>query len=58
MISVGCFQCGDYTHMAKDCPNGISMSNEGSGPNDKTCFKCRKVGHIAKDCIFGNSTNI
>lgn len=33
-----CYQCGDKTHLRKDCPKGVK------------CFSCNDLGHIPTNC--------
>ena len=35
---IGCFNCNEPGHKARDCPKPI------------TCYGCQKVGHMARDC--------
>ena len=37
-----CYECGDYSHSARECP-------------DIECYVCREVGHIARDCRESSS---
>ncbi|KAK0109352.1 hypothetical protein ONS96_003169 [Cadophora gregata f. sp. sojae] len=58
----GCYNCGDASHQARDCPTRgpakcYNCGGEGhmsrecpDGPKDKTCYKCGQPGHISRDC--------
>ncbi|KAF4635778.1 hypothetical protein G7Y89_g2329 [Cudoniella acicularis] len=58
----GCYNCGDASHQARDCPTRgpakcYNCGGEGhmsrecpEGPKDKTCYKCGQPGHISRDC--------
>ena len=50
--------CGEYGHIARDCPNagagggGGFGGGMGGGSNGKACYNCGEFGHISRDCKF------
>ncbi|KAI7046194.1 hypothetical protein KC352_g46184, partial [Hortaea werneckii] len=36
----GCYNCGDNTHQARDCPT----------KGNPTCYNCGQSGHVSRDC--------
>ncbi|KIX99190.1 uncharacterized protein Z520_04766 [Fonsecaea multimorphosa CBS 102226] len=58
----GCYNCGDSSHQARDCPKKgtptcYNCGAEGhvsrectAAPKPKSCYKCGNEGHFARDC--------
>ncbi|KAF7625896.1 hypothetical protein AFCA_007709 [Aspergillus flavus] len=58
----GCFNCGDASHQARDCPKKGTPTCYNCGgqghvsrectvaPKEKPCYRCSGVGHISRDC--------
>jgi len=51
-----CFNCGDPSHYARDCPSGQQGGYQGGGgyggnrAASGNCFNCQQPGHIARNC--------
>ncbi|KAL9340777.1 hypothetical protein Peur_066996 [Populus x canadensis] len=55
---VGCFNCGNPGHIARDCNNNSSKSYNNYNNNrggDFGCYKCGSSGHFARECTKGNN---
>lgn len=57
-ISVQCYNCNEYGHISKSCPNEVVIichrcnhkgHIEEDCPNTK-CFKCNRIGHKSFEC--------
>nr|POF14852.1 cellular nucleic acid-binding protein like [Quercus suber] len=60
-----CYNCGDTTHQARDCPTKQApscyncgqqghMSRECTEPaKDKACYNCGETGHLSRECPTG-----
>ncbi|CAF9912248.1 MAG: hypothetical protein ALECFALPRED_008013 [Alectoria fallacina] len=58
----GCYNCGDSSHQARDCPKRGTptcyncgeeghVSRECNAPQkEKACYRCNEVGHLSRDC--------
>ena len=59
-INNTCFNCGDPSHFAKDCPQRRNNNNYNNHNNQNNfrqnnsnppkCFECGKPGHFARNC--------
>ncbi|KAI1614801.1 hypothetical protein EDD36DRAFT_431398 [Exophiala viscosa] len=36
----GCYNCGDSSHQARDCPK----------KGNPTCYNCGAEGHVSREC--------
>ncbi|TKA56090.1 hypothetical protein B0A49_10839 [Cryomyces minteri] len=58
----GCYNCGDTTHQARDCPTKGNptcyncgeqghLSRECQNPQkEKPCYRCGQTGHMSREC--------
>ncbi|KAL2007154.1 hypothetical protein VTN00DRAFT_8592 [Thermoascus crustaceus] len=58
----GCFNCGDASHQARDCPKKGTPTCYNCGgqghvsrectvaPKEKSCYRCGQSGHISREC--------
>ncbi|KAF4313543.1 Zinc finger CCHC-type protein [Botryosphaeria dothidea] len=63
----GCYNCGDTSHQARDCPTKGNptcyncgeqghLSRDCSQPQaEKPCYRCGKVGHLSRECPEGGA---
>ena len=47
----GCYKCGEFGHMARNCGSG-GDTRAGGGDG---CFKCGEDGHFARECTNSSS---
>ncbi|XP_010679924.3 cold shock domain-containing protein 3 [Beta vulgaris subsp. vulgaris] len=49
----GCYNCGGYGHLARDCVDNSNSFRGGGGG----CYSCGQPGHFARECRSGNGSS-